>query len=252
MNNFLTTANTRKTPFVVKTTTDLNLFKIVPGNRGVDERHVARLRSSMAQETLFAPLYLNERYEVIDGQHRLRAKQTTYDEQGYIPGGGAEYIVFTGMDYGTDELAIYNTNAKVWNANSFMSSYIELANPHYILAGKFAKEAHAAIGMPVATSLGVLAGWKAKDQKAHKSGDLTVSAEQYNDAALLLSRLGDLKREGVHFCKLLNFVKAFQEFSTGEKYSHDTMLRRLKSRKYLLILRTKKLDFLTDLQDIYR
>ena len=54
-------------------TTDYGIFKELIGNRDVDENHVKNLIKQMRQEYLFDPIQVNEKMEVIDGQHRLAA-----------------------------------------------------------------------------------------------------------------------------------------------------------------------------------
>ena len=62
----------------VEETTDYKQFKKVKGNRGYAQRHLKNLVSSIAQNNLlqYSPIIVNDKMEVIDGQHRLAAAQS--------------------------------------------------------------------------------------------------------------------------------------------------------------------------------
>ena len=60
---------------VIKTN-DYNTFKVMPGNRPVNKLHVRRLSKSMEEKHLMSPILVNEKMQVIDGQHRLEAQKS--------------------------------------------------------------------------------------------------------------------------------------------------------------------------------
>ena len=55
----------------VHTTTDYFLFKPIDGNRNKNLLHINRLKKSMSENYLFTVIIVNEKYEIIDGQHRF-------------------------------------------------------------------------------------------------------------------------------------------------------------------------------------
>lgn len=65
-------------------TNDYGLFKSIMANREIDDKHVKRLAKSIARKNLLyiRPLIVNEKMQIIDGQHRLAAakeiKATVY------------------------------------------------------------------------------------------------------------------------------------------------------------------------------
>ena len=56
----------------VKETKNYSMFTTIGGNRPLNELHLNRLKKSMEEELLISPIIVNEKHEVIDGQHRLR------------------------------------------------------------------------------------------------------------------------------------------------------------------------------------
>jgi len=106
----------------VQTTYDYEKFKSLDGNRNINPLHLRRLIESMKQHYLFSPIIVNEKFQIIDGQHRHAAcaqlKEPVY------------YIVKHG--YGLHETHILNMNSKVWNADDFMNGYADLGYKEYV------------------------------------------------------------------------------------------------------------------------
>ena len=103
-------------------TSDLSIFKSLDGNRDVIQSHLKRLSASMSKNRLFSPIIVNEKYEVIDGQHRLMSAKINNTE--------IEYIIVNG--YGLKEVQILNANSKNWSSDDYMNGYCDLNNINYI------------------------------------------------------------------------------------------------------------------------
>ena len=54
-------------------TTDYSLFKYLKGNRAITELHVRRLVESIKEKDLQVPIIVDEKMNVVEGQHRLEA-----------------------------------------------------------------------------------------------------------------------------------------------------------------------------------
>ena len=52
-----------------------SIFKTQKGNRPINKNHLDRLILSMKKKYLISPILVNEKMEVIDGQHRLQAQK---------------------------------------------------------------------------------------------------------------------------------------------------------------------------------
>jgi hypothetical protein len=106
----------------VHTTTDYFLFKPIDGNRNKNLLHINRLKKSMAETYLFTIIIVNEKYEIIDGQHRFDVIQ---DLQ--LP---LNYVVCNG--YGLNEVHILNQNSKTWTSDDYLDGYCKLGYKDYI------------------------------------------------------------------------------------------------------------------------
>jgi hypothetical protein len=111
----------------VHTTTDYFLFKPIDGNRNKNLLHINRLKKSMAETYLFTIIIVNEKYEIIDGQHRFDVIQ---DLQ--LP---LSYVVCNG--YGLNEVHILNQNSKNWTTADYLEGYCNLGYSQYVEFKKF-------------------------------------------------------------------------------------------------------------------
>ena len=106
----------------VHTTTDYFLFKPIEGNRNKNLLHINRLKKSMSDNYLFTIIIVNEKYEIIDGQHRFDVIQDLK-----LP---LHYIVCKG--YGLNEVHILNQNSKTWNSDDYLAGYCSLGYDDYL------------------------------------------------------------------------------------------------------------------------
>jgi hypothetical protein len=113
----------------VHTTTDYFMFKPIDGNRNKNLLHINRLKKSIAKNYLFTIIIVNEKFEIIDGQHRFDVIQELK-----LP---LHYIICEG--YGLTEVQILNQNSKTWNAEDYLTGYCQLGYEHYIEYAKFKK-----------------------------------------------------------------------------------------------------------------
>lgn len=111
-------------------TEDYTIFKKLPGNRELYPKHVNRLVKVVEQEPLFTkenPIKLNERMEIIDGQHRVAAFEQYTKRTGHpLP---VFYVLVKGGDL---QIArALNTGNKVWTPNDFALAYAQEGHKDY-------------------------------------------------------------------------------------------------------------------------
>lgn len=111
-------------------TNDHSKFNRLIGNRTVNKVHVKRLKSSFQKSYLMSPIIVNEKFQIIDGQHRFEAAK----ELG-LP---VNYIMVKG--YGLDEVRALNENASNWGKKEHLHAYVELGYPAYIQFQQFMEE----------------------------------------------------------------------------------------------------------------
>ena len=111
----------------VMETMDYSLFSKFNGNRDVNKLHVNRIAKSMSEQFLIKPIDVNEKHEVIDGQHRLEACKET--------GNPLYYIVQKG--WGLQEAHRLNANQKIIFGSSATTTgetgYIQSTNRYDLI-----------------------------------------------------------------------------------------------------------------------
>lgn len=95
--------------FQLKQTTDYSIFKRA-NNRFIDPKDVERKKRDILKRGLQQPLIVNSRYELVDGQHRLRALMELGEK--------VHYIVSSNWNSEEDTAAINNMQ-KSWNTENW-------------------------------------------------------------------------------------------------------------------------------------
>lgn len=108
----------------IQSTQDYTLFKRISGNRIVSQPHVKRLLEAIKdnpQTITYNPIIVNERMEVIDGQHRLEAIKKVE-----LP---VYYIKVD--DLGLETVQKLNSVSKMWSPMDYAKSFAENGNEDY-------------------------------------------------------------------------------------------------------------------------
>lgn len=114
----------------IKSTQDYNLFKKVFGNRELSQSHVKRLSEAFAENKTLAQysfITVNEKMEVIDGQHRLEALKQL--------GQKVYYMVVPGLTL--KDVQKLNSGGKQWRPLDFAKSFRVLGYESYRLYLEF-------------------------------------------------------------------------------------------------------------------
>ena len=115
------------TDIKVYMTYDYSLFKTIKGNREKNSSHLKGLENSMKENYLFTIIIVNEKFEIIDGQHRFEIISKLL-----LP---VYYIIREG--YGMEEVIRFNTDAVIWKADDYLNTYCVDDKNDYKLYYKF-------------------------------------------------------------------------------------------------------------------
>jgi len=114
----------------VHTTKDYSLFKTLNGNRDVNQLHLTRLKESIKKNHLTTIIMVNDKFEIIDGQHRYLISQELN-----LP---INYII--SKNYGLNEVQILNANMKNWATIDYVNGYCDLGYKDYIIYRDFVEK----------------------------------------------------------------------------------------------------------------
>jgi hypothetical protein len=198
----------------VKKTRDYNMFKRLKGNRPINEAHVnALVRSiSLSPETMEnSPILVNERMEIIDGQHRVEALRKLEMPVHYTIGAGL----------GLKDVQILNSGSKPWGPVDYASSWSEYGNENYLFYLKLKDDYNLPHEVMVRFCIGNKGELKTRD---FREGKLVVADR--NEALQLCCQLADIKKfYGRATTKL--FGQAFRRIALSPYYDHKRMVRKV-------------------------
>lgn len=103
-------------------TTNYDIFKVMKGNRAVDQSNLRKIESSIKEVGCrLVPIQVNDNMEVVDGQHRLTVLKSL---------GLPVYFNFD-RSATLDDVQSLNVSSKKWAIKDFIKSYAEVdANGH--------------------------------------------------------------------------------------------------------------------------
>lgn len=154
-------------------TTDYDQFKYVTGNRDIGNR-VAKLEKSVAKIGYVpAPIIVNEKMEIIDGQARFEYCKKT--------GTAIAYYVIPGLT--VDDCTAMNTVSTVWSIRDFINSYADRHYDSYLLMEKYLDK------FPYQLKLGIWALCHKNMENVNndiKDGTIVVTEDDYERAEEIL------------------------------------------------------------------
>lgn len=192
--------------------TDYSKFKPLKGNRTINTTHLAKLKESFDKHVLKAVIYVNEDYEIIDGQHRYQVLV-----QKNLP---IQYIVCPG--YSLDEIQIYNQNSKNWATEDFLESYVKLGKPEYITFKKF-QDVHK---LPLTALFTIFWGEDRGIYRKWKEGRIKINDIEWGNK--MAYRLAEVRKVIGKIAVKREFVRAFCRVNKVPKFDHAHMLHKLK------------------------
>jgi hypothetical protein len=230
----ITTANQTSVLEVFKTK-NYEMFKYLEGNRSINALHLKRLMSSMDEQHLISPIIVNERYEIIDGQHRYEASKALN-----LP---LYYIQI--KKYGLSEVQRFNSNQKNFSYEDYLNGYCDLGYEDYIILKEF-KDRY---GFEWTVTLSLLAGSHGgKHSNDFKQGKFKIKDLKKADANA--QKLEDFSRFYAGY-KRKFFSNAVLRVINSKNYNHKQMMEKLKYLSAKLVDCSSSDDYLKILETIY-
>lgn len=165
-----------KNPPVISYTEDLDQFKRLIGNRDVTEARKDDIKRKILKIGYIpAPIIINEKYEIIDGQGRREACKDL--------GLGIWYEIVEGLTL--EDCIVMNLGTTPWKNIDYIKSFAETGKPDYVklmsLIDKYGDQ------LPLSTVICAVTGVLASQNPAVKNGTLSVSDENFVMADKMLS-----------------------------------------------------------------
>jgi hypothetical protein len=227
-----------KTEEQIYATGDYDLFGLVGGNRQVNHGHVAHLISSIAKKNMLKdnPILVNEKYEIIDGQHRVHAARAL--------GVPIYFKIVSGTALA--EVQLLNAHNKPWELRDYLDSYIALNNRDYIELDEFCSTYELSISMGIM----LLSDFTSRPKellRLFRDGDFKVANKE--KAVEFADRIYDLKG----FCMAnvwhdRELMRALQQFY--RTHSHQKLMERLRAENVMIMRSATVGDYLRQLEQL--
>jgi len=230
-----------KSDVVIYSTADFKRFKFIDGNRFVSQNKVKTLMK-VIEEGLdilkYAPIIVDNDYNIIDGQHRyhvcLKLRRSVY------------YIIAPSKKI--SDIAKINTATDKWKLTDYLDSYIATMNPDYMELEQFMEKYDLSLGV----SMSLLGRGKASDGGSmlsrFKNGYFKIKGK--DEAHRIASLLMDYKKYTELF-KQRPFVRAINNISLHENYDHNRMMEKLEQSQTVIEKKQTPKEYIIQLESIY-
>ncbi len=233
----------KKSSICVRSTTDYKMIKHIGGNRVVNPKNVESIKLSMAEKQLIVPSILNEKMQIIDGQHRHAACEALN-----LP---FYYIIVDG--YRLKDVQRVNANMSNWTVYDFLDSFIDLYKTgmeeysHYVELKQFLEDTE--LPLPTALILSDISLTKEVIVTNFKNGLFMFKNKQM--ALDIAEAMKDFEPYDQSKWKQTTFALMFSKLFFNDMYSHNQMLRNLPNKSNMLSLMGNRKATLTYLIEIY-
>ena len=224
-----------KTDIYIHKTQDYDIFNTLKGNRDLNISHKEKLKKSFKKDYLISPIIVNEKYEIIDGQHRFNAARDL-DYPIY-------YILING--YSLEEVKILNTNTKNWKREDYLNAYCDLGYKEYIKFKKFYNDIKE---FTIGSAERIAAGHQSDNMLDFRSGKFKFKniLDAYDTAQKIL-----MFKPYYNGYNRNTFVGAVMKLIKNENYNHAQMIHKLSLNPSILVDCANTSQYVLLLEDIY-
>ncbi len=234
-------------------TTDYNKFSFIDSNREIEEMKVLKFMDSFKKNGfLLNPIIVNEKFQIIEGQHRFTAARRL----------GIALIYQIASGYSFDQIVTLNTNGKNWVKKDFIRAYCIQGSENYLKMQQFMKD-FPELGSRAAESLLTLntGGAANKNKITDKITGKRSKMKNLEEGRLEIPNITlsyQYARKIMQFKEFFPlgfnkfiFVSTMISIFKNEEYDHDRMLKKLALNPgKLKVCRTIK-DYKDNFEEIY-
>ena len=194
-------------------TENYDMFKKIGGNRKLNKTNYAKIVKSMKEEQLIIPIVVNERYEIIDGQHRFQACEDL----------GKPVYFYMVRGYGLEQDKRANIASSNWKKENYLDMFVAENNETY----KEFEEIKERYDLNISNLLKIFAIVQEKQLARvgyeFENGTFTLDGKmQVLNFLMALEDFNFFK-----FYKTTHFITAFSRLYFKQEYEHDRMRSKL-------------------------
>lgn len=208
-------------------TNEYAIFKKHPSNREINIANLRKIKLSLASKNMLhlRPIIVNEKYEIIDGQHRLQAAKEL----------GLDIFYVVNENSKDFDIVALNNNQKRWEAEDYLNYYCSQNLEHYLTF----KEIIVSNNLPIRAGLALLGGVGGTNYEQFRNGQLDLSEwnakkQEINLKIAMIRRFQDiLKAKLVYSQKFYLspwFIRAFFCLSNADGFMEEVFFKKLESK----------------------
>lgn len=225
----------------IEETTNYGQFKQIKGNRAVNRHQVNRLIQSIGIRNMlkYAPIIVNEKLEVIDGQHRLEAAKEMVLPIYFLEVPGANLR----------DVQLLNAVNRPWTLEDFLAAYTVEGLPEYLKVQDFMKRSGYSLGVALYMLTKKLTNKSGTHITAFKDGSFEVTDPEWAEEMVEnLRQFSPYVRPNVWADR--QYITALMIiFDKGAKL--DRLLERAEKKGELLHRQVNVSEYLRELEKIY-
>lgn len=214
----------------IMVTENYDMFKKIGGNRKINKANYAKIVKSMKEEQLIIPIVVNERYEIIDGQHRYTACKDL----------GKPIYFYMVRGYGLEQVKRANIASSNWKKENYLDMFVAEGNEVY----KEFEEIKERYDLNISNLLKIFAIVQEKQSARvgyeFENGNFTLDGKM--EVLRFLTALEDFNF--FKFYKSNNFLIAFTRLYFKSEYEHDKMKTKLITHRNSLEKRSTSDEYL--------
>lgn len=204
----------------IKSTKNYKQFEFVQSNRDIDEAHLKRLKEAIMEKNMLSltPIIVNQKMEVIDGQHRLKAAEQL----------GVEiyYLMDTGI--GESEMSALNAIKKNWKLEDYLNHYMIVGKPEYKKVGAFVRS-HSNIPLSAAILLlGADYGGLTKDFR--RGAFVVANLDDANQISKEIEKLSELGSSIGKFIYSTGFIRVYSAVRKHDKFQFQKLVDQIQKQ----------------------
>lgn len=227
----------------IQKTKDYKKFKSILGNRQLNKGHIHLLEVEIQRNNLLdvCPIIVNEKMEVIDGQHRLEAAKKLGIAVPYVkvPGLGIEHVVRM------------NTSQKKWMMKDYIQLHVDLGNQDYIDLQEFITKWKTTPSIAIM----LLSNQSYSKSKVAEFREGRWQVKHWDEANEVMEAINEMRpnmRQSVVY-RSTAFAAAMLKTGKileGENLSFNNLVDQAKASGFLLTYSVRVRDYLKELEDI--
>lgn len=214
----------------IMVTENYDMFKKIGGNRKINKTNYAKIVKSMKEEQLIIPIVVNEKYEIIDGQHRFTACKDL----------GKPIYFYMVRGYGLEQVKRANIASSNWKKENYLDMFVAEGNEIY----KEFEGIKERYDLNISNLLKIFAIVQEKQgaRVGYEFENGTFTLDGKMEVLRFLTALEDFNF--FKFYKSNNFLIAFTRLYFKSEYDHDKMKTKLITHRNSLEKRSTSDEYL--------